>query len=368
MPERSPPLWDLPTRALHWGLAAAVIVCLTTAWLMPAPYMIVHYWSGAVAAALLVSRVIWGVFGSGHARFSRFPLTPSQVRAHWSVVTRGGAGHWDGHPPLGALMAVLLWAGVAALVVTGVVGLGGQEKLGPLAAVVSFGLGHDLIELHEVLGLLIALAVGGHLVGVAVESRLMGENLGRSMITGRRKKDTSGPLEPARMVPAALLGLLVVGGGAGTAVALSGLPAPDTRTLARPAAYAEDCGACHTAYHPSVLTAAGWTRVMGDLEDHFGENASLDPETTATLTAWLTRNAAETWDTKAAALARRLPADAPPALSRGETWKHIHEDLDAAVFDLRAVGSKANCSACHQDAVTGLYRRDAIHLPEGVDS
>ena len=53
----------------------------------------------------------------------------------------------------------------------------------------------------------------------------------------------------------------------------------------------EECGSCHLAYPPSLLTADNWRRMMGGLDRHFGSNASLDAASAAKITAFLERNA-----------------------------------------------------------------------------
>ena len=38
----------------------------------------------------------------------------------------------------------------------------------------------------------------------------------------------------------------------------------------------KECGACHMAYQPQFLPANSWRRILADLGNHFGEDASLD--------------------------------------------------------------------------------------------
>ena len=57
--------------------------------------------------------------------------------------------------------------------------------------------------------------------------------------------------------------------------------------------YNEECGACHVAYPVWALPARSWERMMGELDNHFGDNAESDPETEARLLAYLVENAAE---------------------------------------------------------------------------
>ncbi|MBN1239611.1 MAG: diheme cytochrome c [Gammaproteobacteria bacterium] len=132
----------------------------------------------------------------------------------------------------------------------------------------------------------------------------------------------------------------------------------DEHALARsplPDAYREECGACHTPYAARLLPAASWQRIMQGLENHFGTNASLDAETTAELAAWLTA---------ASGGARRAGA-APPEdrITRSGWFIDEHDDFRAVAFGRPAIGSAANCAACHTDADRGDFSERNIRIP-----
>ena len=63
----------------------------------------------------------------------------------------------------------------------------GEEKIGPLAGITSYAVGHAAKAVHEVLVWILAAMVAGHVAGVIVESLLTHENLVASMITGRKE-------------------------------------------------------------------------------------------------------------------------------------------------------------------------------------
>ena len=58
-----------------------------------------------------------------------------------------------------------------------------------------------------------------------------------------------------------------------------------------PPKYKQECASCHMAYPPGLLPAASWQRLMTSLPRHFGAEASLDPATQKSLSAWLAANA-----------------------------------------------------------------------------
>ena len=73
---------------------------------------------------------------------------------------------------------------------------------------------------------------------------------------------------------------------------------------------------------------------------------------------------AETADTKPAHLLSRIAPDAPFTLTETPFWTRVHHDLPDAVFRRPAIGSRANCAACHEDAETGLFSPFALSIPE----
>lgn len=122
---------------------------------------------------------------------------------------------------------------------------------------------------------------------------------------------------------------------------------------------AKECAACHMAFPAGMLPARSWRAVTANLKDHFGEDASLDPKTTAHVTDWLVAHAADAGSAKSKAL-RGLAADAVPLrISETPWWKRAHDrEVSPKAFANPKVGSKANCVACHAGATKGVYEDD----------
>jgi hypothetical protein len=185
------------------------------------------------------------------------------------------------------------------------------------------------------------------------------------MITGWKPGLAPSPPSPARPLPA-LLWLGILGAViAGVVPPLSRRPPLGVPPLpANPTMIAE-CGACHWPFHPSLLPRASWALLMAGLSDHFGEDASLPAAKRDEIAAYLSRYAAEAWDTQAAHLFAVVAPGNPISITATPGWQRIHAHLDPAFFRLRSVGSNINCGACHKDAGTGRFDPQAIALPRG---
>ena len=73
-------------------------------------------------AGLIAVRLIWGVIGSRHARFSNFIPSYQALQAYLNIgpqVDRAKKEEQHGHNPLGALMIVNLLVTLTAIILTG---------------------------------------------------------------------------------------------------------------------------------------------------------------------------------------------------------------------------------------------------------
>lgn len=143
------------------------------------------------------------------------------------------------------------------------------------------------------------------------------------------------------------------------AVALPAAHADGKRFEVSHPAYRAECGACHVAYPPQLLSAASWRAVMNGLPKHFGGDASLEPAMHADILSYLETNAGR----------RDTTAAGKPQLRITETRWFVHEhgeELPRDVWRHPAVESAANCAACHTAAERGDYSGRTLSLPKGV--
>ena len=360
-------VWDLGVRLFHWLLVAAVAIALATGLSGPRSVLNIHIAAGAAIGGLVAFRILWGLTGSTYARFSSFPVQFSAISADLAGLVAGRRPRYRGHNPLGSLMALALLAILTLSVMTGVVTLGGVDKQGPLAFVTSYNAGKATQEVHQALAYGLLALIGCHLLGVAYEARHGQPDLVRAMLTGKKAASTDDhPASPARAKPllAGLCVLILLTGAVHQIVALSARPALGVPSGPLDPTYREECGSCHMAYPPSLAPSARWIAILANLSDHFGEDASLKPDVAGHIRAYLTMNAAEKWDTRAAYEFQRSNPQDPLRLTATPFWVRTHRGIPESVFNSRAVGAKDACDKCHRDASTGRFDPQDIQIPE----
>ncbi len=356
-------IWDLPLRLFHWAMVLVVCVAAVTGYLFEDWWLDVHVWAGYALTALLLFRLIWGFVGSYYSRFNSFPLSIGGVRTHLFDLLKGRSDPKEGHNPVGAWMIVLLLTTLIGLVVSGFVVWGGQENNGPLASVISYGVGKGVEDVHEIFANILMGLIGVHLAGVLVETVIFKHDLIRAMLTGEKQVVPSG--KSTAGLKHSVIGIVLF------AVIAFGLTywinsaSRANEVAALDPVYKQACGECHMAYHPSLRTQSAWDQLMQGLEDHYGEDASLSDEVAQTVSTYLKDNNALNFDTEVAHKIGRINT---PSLRITDTrfWQKKHDDFKDADFRHPAVGSKINCIACHKDAETGRFDDASIKLPKGI--
>ena len=140
-------------------------------------------------------------------------------------------------------------------------------------------------------------------------------------------------------------------------IALSSAALADGHKLAVPGnpQWKTECGSCHMAYPPQLLTAENWRQMMKGLDRHFGANASLDAKENAEILAFLERYAAR--DQKYSANTLRISDTA--------WFQRKHREVSNSVWSHVRVKSRANCTACHVTAERGDWSEHSIRMPDG---
>ena len=360
-------VWDLPTRIFHWTLVAMVSIGYLTGWVFAENTMGLHLWAGYITVSLLVFRLTWGVFGSEYSRLETFTFSPVHILAHMKeLATLRPVKHYIGHNPTGSLMVFGLLIVLSVITLSGLMVLGGEENQGPLAGAASYLIGDLAAVVHTTFVIFLLAMIVLHVAGVYMEIKLTGENLVRAMITGLKTVPAGTRAlqhRKARPIAAAIVIALFVSFAGLMLWAFSTMPPSGLVNLPPNADYESECGDCHAPFHPSLLPIASWQKMMATLDDHFGEDATLDDQTVAGITAYLTQYGGESWDTEAANRFRIVNPQKPLQITETPYWISKHEDVSPETFKRKKVGVKSNCGACHTDHYSGRFDDQKIKIP-----
>jgi len=183
-PSRDIQVWDPALRLFHWTLAGSFLVAYVT----EDDWQWLHVNAGYLIGILILLRLVWGFVGPRYARFSDFVRTPREVLAYARDAVRFRAPRYVGHNPAAGAMVVALLVCLMLTVLTGIALYGATDFAGPLAGLWRGEVAADVLEeIHEAGANLTLFLVVLHLGGVLFTSREQGENLVKSMITGRKK-------------------------------------------------------------------------------------------------------------------------------------------------------------------------------------
>lgn len=128
-PEARVKVWDPLVRIGHWLL----VLGFFTNYIIEDEWMTLHSWVGYTLLAVVLLRILWGFVGTRHARFGDFVRSPATTARYLGDMARGRARRYLGHNPAGAVMILLLLAGMVAMAFTGIVLYAVEENAGPLA-------------------------------------------------------------------------------------------------------------------------------------------------------------------------------------------------------------------------------------------
>lgn len=105
----------------------------------------------------------------------------------------------------------------------------------------------------------------------------------------------------------------------------------------------QECGSCHVAFPPRMLSTENWQQLMDGLDKHFGSNASLERADLKVIKGFLLRYGA------------KGPTHTSASMRITDTpwFKREHRIISEKEWRLNEVKTKSNCAACHGNKVIG---------------
>ncbi|KPV41071.1 hypothetical protein AN478_03880 [Thiohalorhabdus denitrificans] len=191
-------VWDGPLRLFHWSLVALI----GFGWWsgeQGLDWMDAHMLAGQAVLGLVAFRLLWGLWGSRHARFADFLAGPRRVVAELRGLLRGRPEPHLGHGPAGgwAVMLILLLVGAQAF--TGLFASDDILTDGPLVGTLPGDIESFLNSAHYTLFDVLLWVVGLHVAAVVVVYPLLArEDLVRPMITGWKRLASAATGRPER--------------------------------------------------------------------------------------------------------------------------------------------------------------------------
>lgn len=189
-------VWDAPVRVFHWLMVAS----FAGAWLTAESerWRMVHVTLGYTMAGLVAFRILWGLVGTRHARFTNFVRGPAKIVNYVRSILRGNPDHYTGHNPAGAVAIVALLGLTIAITATGWATF--NEIGGKLIA-----------EGHEAAATFMLVLACVHIAGAILSSWLHRENLIGAMISGRKSGQPEEGVRSAWRMVAAMMVVVVLG-------------------------------------------------------------------------------------------------------------------------------------------------------------
>ncbi len=132
------------------------------------------------------------------------------------------------------------------------------------------------------------------------------------------------------------------------------------------ALYIKECGSCHFAYQAGLLPSSAWNKMMSNLENHFGNDASLSPENFQTLSKYLNDNSAEknmNYKRSNRIVSSLNAGQIPDSISTTPYIIKKHHEIRKDLITQKEVIGLFNCIACHKTADKGIYNERDIKIP-----
>lgn len=199
---RSTLVYDLPTRFFHFIFAILFSLSFVIGKAVDDESLLFsyHMLSGLLLGGLVIWRIIWGVVGSKHSRFSGFNLNLLELKDYFLGILSGSKQRWSGHNPASSWAAITMFLLTIGLVISGyLMSTSNIEFLG---------------DIHELMANTFVLVVALHVAGVVLHSIRHQDAIGFSMVDGKKEIAESGVgITSSRPIAAALLLVLVIFSG-----------------------------------------------------------------------------------------------------------------------------------------------------------
>jgi hypothetical protein len=132
--------------------------------------------------------------------------------------------------------------------------------------------------------------------------------------------------------------------------------------------YMNECASCHFGYQPGLLPKKSWHKLMTNLSDHFGTDASLEKEDYDKIYNYIMENSAEKAMEykRSRRMVNSLAGYASEdiiAITKVPYFIRKHREIPKRLIVQDKVKTLSNCTACHTTVQKGIYNERAIKIP-----
>lgn len=168
-------IYDLPTRLFHWLFATLFLITFAIGKASDDESLVFSYHMllGLMLTGLVIWRILWGVIGSQHARFSGFNLNIIDLKNYFLGILTGSKKKWTGHNPASSWAAITMFALTLGLGITGYL--------------MSTGSREAFEDIHELMANTFIIVTVLHIAGVILHSFRHQDAIALSMVDGRKE-------------------------------------------------------------------------------------------------------------------------------------------------------------------------------------
>lgn len=354
-------VWSIYIRIYHLILMISILGAF-----LSEDSLFLHTLFGLIAIATTLFRIAYGFMNIRYSRFRDFIYTKDEIiefiTEHRKAFTK--------HNPLASIVMLSMFAFIILTALSGVLLLGVEENKGIFSFLNGsmYNLSHSIEELHEFCSNTLMALIFIHLLGVFLDNFVHKNDSLKSMVTGFKKVQDESIVESGLHKFFGSLSIVLIVLFIAYFVVnqknifiKSGFTPIDYRAENRE--FVNECGSCHTLYPPYLLPKKSWIEMMDNLNDHFGDDASIDLNQTKTIKEYLVENSAEHSSHKESQKILKTYRG-EIAITKNSYWNRVHKELsDDEVFLRESIKHKSNCKACHQDIEKGIID-DNIKVPK----
>ena len=254
-----------------------------------------HAFFGALFGVLVVLRIVWGFVGTKYSRFKDFEL--KGLFAYFKSVFKAKHQNFIGHNPASSLFTLLVLFASVFLVVLGYLASGSEQGVGYFAFMLEDYSSFAWIKgAHELLANAVLAMVCIHICGAFLDCVLNKAMAFKSMISGYKNSDEKVEFHKFHRLFSSFWLIAILLSAFYLLSPKNTLFAPRLQPVdykVQNASFAHECAQCHTLYAPFMQTSDKHEKIMANLENHFGDDASIDDEINKQILEFLRQNSAE---------------------------------------------------------------------------